>query len=380
MAKVPPYETTTRLVARALGWTPAELVAGFRPAGVDDLAAVLAFRRLHLGPRVRWDDARYLPWRYRFGRPGAGFGDLWALHRDGALHGLVGTEQMTLAWGDERQPAQRLMDLLIEPRLADSGLGAWLNQTLFRQAPITLAVGANELSSGLVQRLFTPLPPMRSGLRAVRLQPLLARAGHVGRLSGAAGRLADPALAGWNAAARWTARSAALEIRPLARFEDSDAPLPECRTIAPGRVALLRSGHYLNRRLFDHPRVRVAALGLHHRGTRVGYVAWRLVEARPGERELRIVDRAFMPEFEARAWPAAFAATVHEATRQGCASVRVLAQRASELEALRWQGLVVPAGSVPLPVGLHVTDPAVGAAWAEADWGLTEISDDGDEA
>lgn len=379
MAKVPLYETTTRLVARALGWTPAGLLAGLRPAGLEDLAAVLAFRRQHLGARVRWDDARYLPWRYRLGRPGAGFGELWALHRDGALLGLVGTEQMVLARGEDRQPAQRLMDLLIEPRLADSGLGAWLNQTLFRQAPLTLAVGANELSSGLVQRLFTPLPAMRSGLRAVRLRPLLARAGHASRLSGAAGLLADPALAGWNAAARWTTGSA-LEARPLARFEDSEAPLPECRSPAPGRVTLLRSGHHLNRRLFDNPRVRVAALALHHRGARVGYVAWRLVEARPGEHELRIVDRAFTPGLEARAWPAAFAATVQEAARQGCTSVRMLTQRATDLDALRWQGLVVPAGSVPLPVGLHATDPVAGAAWAEADWGLTEISDDGDEA
>jgi hypothetical protein len=77
----PDHRLTTRLLARSLGIAPEQLAANLRPVVAAELPKVIAFRRAHLGARIRWDDERYLPWRYDLGESGRGFGELWALWR-----------------------------------------------------------------------------------------------------------------------------------------------------------------------------------------------------------------------------------------------------------------------------------------------------------
>lgn len=171
----PDYAKTTRLVARALKWQPAQLEAALRPATLADLDAVVALRRRVCGQHIRWDDAPYLSWRYRLGREDEGMGELWVLMRDGELLGMVGTEDMVVRVAGVSTVMHCLMDLLVEPAWQDIGMGLWLNQAMAQRHPNVLAVGCNENSSGLVNRAFQPLVGRRTHVRPIRFDRYMVR-------------------------------------------------------------------------------------------------------------------------------------------------------------------------------------------------------------
>lgn len=172
---LPDYGKTTRLVARALKWQAAQLEEALRPATLDDLDAVVALRRRVCGEQIYWDDAPYLKWRYRLGRPDAGMGDLWVLMRDGQLLGMVGTEDMVVQVAGVSTDMRCLMDLLVDPAWQDIGMGLWLNQAMGQRYPNVLAVGCNENSSGLVNRAFHPLMGRRTHVRPIRFDRYMVR-------------------------------------------------------------------------------------------------------------------------------------------------------------------------------------------------------------
>lgn len=272
LAPTPAFGQTTRLVARALGVAPAALAAGLRVVRDADLPRVLPLRRALVGPGAG-DDERYLRWRYRLGRSGVpALGELWLLELGGQLLALLGTEDVTLRAGERDLAVERPMDLQTAPAARESGLGIWMNQAAAARAGALLAIGCNAYSRGIVQRLFTPLAPLRLYTYVIDSRPFLAKAG----LRGPAGALAA---AGGNAALRlreaWFAarRRARFEVRPIERFDAAD-PLPDARPDGDA-LAFERSAAALNHRLFDNPRARYFVAGAYssapadapHRGT-----------------------------------------------------------------------------------------------------------------
>lgn len=374
----PAYRITTRILARSLGLTPEQLAASLRPVVAADLPKVLAFRRLHLGARVRWADERYLPWRYDLGESGRGFGELWALWRGDEPLGIVGNERMTLRRGELLTPAQRLQDLLVKPEMGDSGLAVWLNQALFQRAPLTLAVGANEMSAGVVRRLFKPLPPMQQALHPIRWKEFAARSQRVPGWMRPVALLAGAGHGALRQAQRAMSGSG-LRAEPLLRFADDAEPMASPATRRDTVIAL-RSGTYMNRRALQSTRVHMGGVQLPCGPGLTAYIVWRREQVVQGQYDLRVVDWGVPSGAEPGVWSALWDAAVQEAQREGCTAVRVSAQNAAALPRLRRHGFIARDPAEGKIVGIHLGDGVDAAPWLHDDWCLTEISDDCDEA
>jgi GNAT superfamily N-acetyltransferase len=376
MTKTPPLAVTSRLVARALDLSAMGLHAALSPATLNELPAVLDFRRQHLGTRIGWDDARYLPWRYHLGRSDIGFGDLWMLRRHGDLLALIGSESMVCTDGLHTQRGQRLMDILVRPDLADTGLGAWLNQALFEHTDFTIAVGANRFSKGLVTRLFAPLAPMHTSVHPLHWQPFLERSRAPASLKHMVARSGGLLMSGWAAALRWHPGHG-LALRPIKHFEEGPDALPPCALHQPGTVQFVRTGSYLNRRLLGNPRVHIEALGTYRGGQRTAYIAWHQCERPDRAPELRIIDWHVGADRPLLSWGVLLRAAIATARQRGCSSVRLSTQNSALPPLRRSHGFFEPRGSPTAIVGLH--GHAHATAWDAKLWALTSLCDDGDE-
>lgn len=383
-AATPVFGQTTRLVARALGVEPAALSAGLRVVREADLPRVLPFRTALVGPGAG-DDERYLRWRYRLGRSDVpALGELWLLDLGGQLLALLGTEDVVLRAGDRALAVERPMDLQIAPAVRESGLGIWMNQAAAARAGALLAIGCNVHSRGIVQRLFTPLAPLRTYTYVIDSRPFLTKAG----LRGPVGALAA---AGGNAALRvreaWFAsrRRARFTVRPIERFDVDDA-LPDAK---PDGTALgfERSAAALNHRLFENPRARYFVAGayasMQAHVPRLGAVAWRIEPGLGGVPHVRVVDLwagGGDAAGDAAVIEALLMRVFDEARRAGAHAVRVATadpRRAAQLVRL---GFASPgAAGEGMPMGLLVPgDAGLARTLAALPCAITAVLDDDD--
>ena len=173
--RVPAHDKLGRLVARSLGLGEAALHEGLRAATLDDLPELIALRREHLLPGHEWDDDAYLRWRYRLGREGAGFGELWCLRAHGRVLATIGVEDLPIELDGQALAGAQGDGPAGTAEAQESGLGIWLNQAMLARHGFTLAVGANQNSAGIVRRLFEPLPPRLTFTHPLDLQPFVRR-------------------------------------------------------------------------------------------------------------------------------------------------------------------------------------------------------------
>ncbi|MCL4696401.1 MAG: hypothetical protein KJ023_04955 [Burkholderiaceae bacterium] len=381
----PAFGHTTRLVARALGVEPARLHAGLRVVREDDLPRVRAFRTSLAGAAAGDADERYLRWRYRLGRDAApALGELWLLEAAGRLVALLGTEDVVLHAGARRLVVERPMDLQIAPEVRESGLGVWMNQAAAARAGALLAIGCNAHSRGIVQRLFTPLAPLRTYTYVIDSRPFLRKAGLRGPFSALAA-------AGGNAALRlrvaWFAarRRGRGVVRPSERFDAAD-PLHDARP-AGDALAFERSAAALNHRLFDNPRARYLAAGATVstplQAPRCGAVAWRVEPGLGGAPHVRVVDlwaRGGDATGDEDVIEALLMHVFDEARRAGAHAVRLATadpRRAAQLARL---GFASPgAAGEGMPMGLLVPgDAALAHTLAALPCAITAVLDDDD--
>jgi hypothetical protein len=161
-ANPPSFARTSTLVSRVLGLTPEELRASFRPAGAQDLPALIELRRRILGDALTWDDRQYLLWRYDFeGRPDSPGRVMVAAHA-GKLLGVIGAERVRLARGSEVLDAVSLMDIMVQPELDGSGLGIWMNMAIFETHPIVIEMVPTRIPSDSSTGCSTGCPTARS--------------------------------------------------------------------------------------------------------------------------------------------------------------------------------------------------------------------------
>lgn len=383
-AATPALGQTTRLVARALGVEPAALSAGLRVVREADLLRVLPFRTALVGQGTG-DDERYLRWRYRLGRGGVpALGELWLLDVGGQLLALLGTEDVVLRAGDRRLPVERPMDLQIAPAARESGLGIWMNQAAAARAGALLAIGCNVHSRGIVQRLFTPLAPLRTYTYVIDSRPFLAKAGlrgPVGALAAAGGNVALRVREAWFAARR----RARFEVRAIERFDGGDA----LRDAQPDGDALgfERRASALNHRLFDNPRARYFVAGAfepaHPHAPRRGAVAWRFEPGLGGVPHVRVVDLwagGGDAAGDAAVIEALLMHVFDEARRAGAHAVRVATADPRRAAPLVRLGFASPgAAGEGMPMGLLVPgDAALARALAALPCAITAVLDDDD--
>ena len=270
MKQPPAFETTTKLVARALGISAEALLTGLKKASLTDLSAVVEFRHNNFGEQIRWDDAAYLQWRYRLGRSECGLGDLWVLYVRSGLLGIIGAEDMVCVHAGRRWKGARTMDILVEESARQSGLGVWLNQAMFRVADFNLAIGANENSAGTVNRLFLALPARQEWVQPINIRHYVQRRFGRGTAATITITLGNLALRGWRRISAF-ASAKQIQMRPITRFDDSSTILTD--PDRPDQVQVERSAALLNRRLFDNPRARYRVTGAYRADHCIGHIA-----------------------------------------------------------------------------------------------------------
>jgi hypothetical protein len=373
MARVPTFENTTRLVARALGLSANVLLAGFRPAHEGDLDTIVEFRQRNSDELVRAHDSDYLRWRYRLGRTDGGLGDLWVLHHETEVLGIIGTEDMVCIHGSKRWMGVRTMDIMIDRHLQSSGLGVWLNQAVFRNRDFTIAVGGNKNSSGTVKRLFHALPPTRPFIQPINASSYISRKLRPSLLAALVSAFANRAMHVWRTLGALSFGSN-IEIRPITCFTE---PLI-ARADASNRVIVERSAAFLNYRLFDNPRTPYMVVGAYHMDKLVGYIAWRIVMRSDGERWAHIVDWQTGTTAHNAALLKLLAHVGREAETARCSFVLLMQHEGDHRHVLRRAGFWGPRADSEKIIGLHADDADTLETLLKADWFLTDLCDDND--
>lgn len=283
-----PREKTTRLVARALGVTPEALDAGFRPATLADLPALLALRRRVLGDALVWDDERYVRWRY-LPLPGErGLATCWVCARGDELLGMIGTEALWLRAGDLRREVHAAMDLMVQPELAGSGLGVWVNQTVCERLGCVLAIGSNPNSKGVLARTFDALPDRRSYTHPLHFAHFMAKRLSPGPLAWLASHLADGAMVMLRSVRLWLAAPGVSVVRVTHLGPDVADWLPS--TAQGQRVEVERDTETLTHRLLRNPRSPCTVWLARQGGRLVGLMATRRVPIGGGRHAVQVMD------------------------------------------------------------------------------------------
>ncbi len=314
-------EKTARLVARALGTTPQLLDAGFRPATLDDLPAVLALRRSVLGEDLAWDDERYVRWRY-LPEPGErGLATCWLCTRGDELLGMIGTEALWLQAGDLRQQAHAAMDLMVRPELAGSGLGVWVNQTVCERLGCVLAIGSNPNSKGVLARTFEALPDRRTHTHPLHFAHFMAKRLSHGLLAGVAASLADVAMVMLRTGRLWST-GWRLSVTQLTQWAPGTSAHRDIETLLhasrrSGRVEVDRDAASLAHRLLANPRTRCEVWLVREGARAVGMMATRVVPLAGGRQAVQVLDAMIDPACQRPALRALLARVTARAFRSG---------------------------------------------------------------
>lgn len=287
-----PREKTSRLVARALGLSPQALEEAFRPATPADLPGVLALRHRVLGEALSWDDARYVRWRYLPEAGGRGLATCWVCVRGEEVLGMIGTEALQVSAGEARREVHAAMDLMVQPDLADSGLGVWINQTVCARLGCVLAIGSNPNSRSVLARTFETLPDRRSYTHPLHFAHFMAKRLSPRPLAWLASRAADLLMVGLRGWRLWTP-GAGLSMAQLTHMDDAVAADIEALLRSaqrPDRVEVARDVATLAHRLLANPRTRCEVWLVRHGARPVGMVATRRVPIEEGRHAVQVLD------------------------------------------------------------------------------------------
>lgn len=142
-------------MAHSLGLSGDELLHAFAPALIRDIDAVCELRRRGFGPHLT-DDKEKIRWRYFSRNPKRS--DLLVLKLENKIVAAVGVEPISVRLNGSTYAGVRCADIVVEPALMGKGLGAWMNLYVQDQYPIVMAMGSNQFSASMVNKLFTAMP------------------------------------------------------------------------------------------------------------------------------------------------------------------------------------------------------------------------------
>lgn len=173
------YDKVTRVIAKSLSLMPEELRQAFVPADVNDIGLILEFRREYLGNHIKWDDARYIEWRYDFSpftSTTADFANrLWRIKINGQILALIGVDYAEFISAGKIQHWRNPLDLLVRADVDGLGLGVWMSLVLEKEYPQLFAMGATRHSQSIVKKLFDPMPDLGAWKLILSTHSLIAR-------------------------------------------------------------------------------------------------------------------------------------------------------------------------------------------------------------
>lgn len=172
------FQKLTKVMARTLGLSSEKLIESYKPATATDIDKLLEFRKQNLGNKIKWDDTKYLNWRYNFDNDvhNPNFNNkIWILKIDGQILATCGTQSFDINIESSSYKALHPLDLLVAERLKGKGLGAWIQFALKDKCEIMMIIGANDNSRSLVKRAFLPMPNRQVWKLLLKMDPLFFR-------------------------------------------------------------------------------------------------------------------------------------------------------------------------------------------------------------
>jgi ribosomal protein S18 acetylase RimI-like enzyme len=378
MARVPTYQKTTALVARALAFTPEALAAGFVPATRGDLAQVLELRKQVIADDLTWDDARYLTWRYHFGSADRGRGEFLVVKRGDDVLAVVGSERLSVIHQGRAVAGLSLMDIAVRPELEGVGLGVWMAMHLCERTDCVLAIGSNSHSRAIVTRVFARLPDRRAYVHLIEFEPTFQRRFKLRWLALAGAGLARWSMKLWRGGVSLT-RDRAVRIEALLHFDASVDRLVR-QSQAAHEICVDRSARFLNWRLFDNPRSAYSVWAARDGAELAGYIAVRIKVGEGGKNTLVIEDVLVRAAGNGAAvLRALLCRTFDQALAQGCERITVIACHLDNERVLRRLGFVRHRADAET-LSVRCRDPQLNEAiTAGAPWHLTGANTDRDE-
>lgn len=372
---IPSFERTSSLVARGLGVAPTELLANFRAAGPGDLAAIVALRARK---QAGCDDTSYLSWRYGLGATRRAYARFRILIHKGEVIAGIGAEEFTLQSPMGPIAAACPMDILSVPQYRSLGLGPWLNQALFQQYPLVVALGANSNSIGLVSRLYSLLPGRRDFEFPLDLSTFLRKRVRNSLLYALISPLAMVAVRTRGA---WITRRFPRHRTQIKQIERFDAALDAAlaRDTRTDEVSIARSADYLNWRYCENPRTAYRILQIEQAGGEIsGYVVYRYAAPANEARHVEIADWWLASSASADTLSALIGALLADTHQFWPAFVAAGALGEALHDQLRRAGFIGRGGEHNA-TGFHCRAPEMlPAIQATQLWRLTDLGDDTD--
>jgi hypothetical protein len=222
-------------------------------ATARDIPQILELRRLVRAAPTTWDDEKYWRWKY-LEQPDTSSGEIpcWVFEKGPQIIGAMGFERIHLCINGSTYPAVWSYDIMVRPDYEGRGLGVLMNQVFQDYFPLLLVVGTNERSTRMLERLFTPLPPLRLWKKVLRTRPILERYLKSKRAAPVMAAALDPLLSAADFCNQIRVPPD-VAIRPLKAFNDQADVLCD-RVQSRNRVLVRRHKEYLNWRFLAHPR------------------------------------------------------------------------------------------------------------------------------
>jgi hypothetical protein len=368
--RIPDLRTTTSIVSRALGLSPDALRAAFRPAQQADLAAVLEFRRSQFDSVPGAAD--YLAWRYHFGQPDNGRGDLWLLERGQEILAILGTEKVRLTGACGPCTAIFLMDILVREDLRGIAIGPWMNMVLRARHDCVAVFGSNRNSNSIVTGMFAEQRQMRTYTFYLSCSRIVRRRFDMPFISGVVAGVIDVALKGWRFARVRADR--AIRVERITHPRELEPALSQW-TYREGGMGRERSPAFLEWRTLRNPRSRYDLFGAWRGEQPVGYVVTRHRQDDSG-RDLDIVDWHH-DACDTGVPRALFVAAVERATVEGYDAVSVSVSNPRDEALLQQLGFIRRPLDVK-PFVYTAREPHPLARCASASWRVTTLDGDVD--
>jgi hypothetical protein len=373
----PSFETTTRIAARSLGIPPEALARALVPASAEHLDEVVAMRRAVFSSQISWDDRAYLSWRYGLAGSAAGESQLYVLIHAGQIIGSIGTETLTLRYRGREYSAQRIMDLAVARAMSDAGLGIWLTQVAFGRAPITIAVGATDESRRILDRFYSPLPPLKIATHLVRSRALLKKVLPPMLPSGAAAWLVDTGMVALRAR-RLRPRNPQIRVELVDEIPADASYFSSLnQRRQENQIVPVRSRAYLNHRAGTNPRCRMTIAIARRAGQLVGHAIWyiRSFDGTSG-RDLHVVGCEALDAGRDQVIAALLGSAAQSASASDCSRAWLSAQSADLLPGAGRAGFWQLRSMHRQPAGVYFRDATASVALQDAAWALSDLEND----
>ncbi len=275
------YDKVTRIIAKALSITPEFLHESFAPVTQEELPLILKFRQDFLHAGNKWDDEKYLCWRYDFSSL-ATLSDnktnrLWRVKINHDVLAIIGLDCAEFYYQGEIKILHNPLDLLVRSDVDGLGFGVWMSLALEQIYPFLFAMGATRHSHSIVKKLFHPMADMGTWKLLINTRDFVAKKVRIRFLQLLLSQLLN-SYERFAIAFRLLGKTASCELQQIDNFLSVDSDLKKINEGYRSLELLLRNrtAEFLNWRFLHNPRRQYIAIGAFFKGQLKAYVVYHV--------------------------------------------------------------------------------------------------------